>query len=697
MKRILLALLVIISGNVVRAVKPEVLDSLRVSLAGAPAWPDSLKILYNIFDASSRTDRRAVAETIYQQAVVKNDLDTQLDLLLQLANFTGTTDSLFRVYKQRMKEIPYSNRKRNISMFITARQASQAARSATEEQSRERIHELLSRSELNNSRNLEMNIEIFFTLCAYLEKVPNGQLFSEYVQQLGDIIEDSPVSGYPMNTLYNTQSALTYTAIGEHALAVEADRELLRLVGELEDFYSQHDRPYKDFSYNHYISNRRMLSNFEALSPEEVEECYTKLKELAANDTTFARDFYTLRIPDMYYALAHKDYKTALPLLKNIINNNVGNARLYRQLEMLDYVIEVADSLGDRESLVEAVLMSRKLRNSDDVKNNINVLKELKSILEINRERLERTQVELEKRNVQLRSHRLVRIFAVLLLLLLLVFVLYLIRTWRRSSRLNLELEKSNERLKEERDSLKRTQTEVTHMSERARQAYRQRDDFIANLSHEVLTPLNAISEYSQLIVDCGDAEKKPYLNRFSDVIKLNTSLVLTLVNDVLDLASLDRGMMKIEKTNVVIGRLAAIAIDSIKSRITPGVQLVNTIDPEYSQVVVTDGKRVLQVLLNLLMNAAKFTTEGKITLAGEMLDDRRAYRFTVTDTGIGIPAGKEEVIFERFEKLNRHSQGLGLGLAVSRLVASLLGGEVMVDTNYRGPGARFAFIVPVE
>lgn len=100
---------------------------------------------------------------------------------------------------------------------------------------------------------------------------------------------------------------------------------------------------------------------------------------------------------------------------------------------------------------------------------------------------------------------------------------------------------------------------------------------------------------------------------------------------------------------------------------------------------------------MNLLVNAAKFTEEGSITLCGNITDDGNCYKFSVTDTGIGIPAGKEEVIFERFEKLNKQTQGIGLGLSVSRLIATALGGRVYVDPDYKSRGARFIFIIPVK
>ena len=111
--------------------------------------------------------------------------------------------------------------------------------------------------------------------------------------------------------------------------------------------------------------------------------------------------------------------------------------------------------------------------------------------------------------------------------------------------------------------------------------------------------------------------------------------------------------------------------------------------------IITTDPQRVEQVLINLLSNAAKFTDEGSVSLSYAFDAEHKHITFAVADTGIGIPAGKETVIFERFEKLDSHTQGSGLGLYISSLLARLLGGEIRVDTAYTD-GARFLFTIPV-
>ena len=125
-----------------------------------------------------------------------------------------------------------------------------------------------------------------------------------------------------------------------------------------------------------------------------------------------------------------------------------------------------------------------------------------------------------------------------------------------------------------------------------------------------------------------------------------------------------------------------------------PGVEMVFANRNSEDVTVTTDRRRVEQVLINLLNNAAKFTKQGRVTLSykvvGNMLE------FEVTDTGSGIPPEKAALVFERFEKLDSSTQGAGLGLPIARLLAGLLKGSLKLDTSYTG-GARFVFTIPLK
>ncbi|MDE7474073.1 MAG: two-component sensor histidine kinase, partial [Duncaniella sp.] len=133
--------------------------------------------------------------------------------------------------------------------------------------------------------------------------------------------------------------------------------------------------------------------------------------------------------------------------------------------------------------------------------------------------------------------------------------------------------------------------------------------------------------------------------------------------------------------------------IDGVRPRVSPGVTLkFDESSPSIS--LFTDPQRLHQILLNLLTNAAKFTSEGSITLAYTVDPDKEKVIFSVTDTGIGIKADKHETIFGRFVKLDKETQGAGLGLTISRMLARLMGGDIVVDSHYN-KGARFILTLP--
>ncbi|BFK01545.1 ATP-binding protein [Bacteroides xylanisolvens] len=215
---------------------------------------------------------------------------------------------------------------------------------------------------------------------------------------------------------------------------------------------------------------------------------------------------------------------------------------------------------------------------------------------------------------------------------------------------------------------------------------------FLSNMSHEIRTPLSALSGFSNLLTDQKlDTETR---RQCSDVIQQNSDLLLKLINDVIDLTNLEVGKMKFS-----FGYHDAIAvcnnvIDTVnKVKQTRAELRFKT--PLTSLQLYTDDSRLQQLLINLLINATKFTAEGSITLEVGLQSDEYAF-FSVTDTGCGIPLEKQANIFSRFEKLNETAQGSGLGLSICQLIIERIGGKIWIDPAYTG-GCRFCFTHPVR
>lgn len=696
-KHIILFLVAVLSAVSASAYNQAALDSLRGELAQARTTADSLRLSFDVFDASPRAEQEARAFDVLAVAQRARNVDAQLTILRNLAALNTSKDSLYNVYVQCAEQLPRTSEQQQTILYIKVNQYIDEARAMTPDQNHRRVRELMDRLDMSEGRSIYIKLEALFALCIYIEQISIGDILTDRIVELGDLLREIPDELEDLQSIYLTQASFTYSAVNNTEKAVESDKLLLAQIDSLEMQSVAMGRPYRDYSMPRYIVYRRLLSNARSLTPEEIERYYMEAAETARLDPMAMYDFEVVRCTDIYYYMARKDYEKALPLLKHETTQTDHELFPYERRKLLAYMVEAAKAVGDKDALLHALLAQSDLDDSEQMRQSAEQFKELRIIYERNNEKLIDAQHELDRSNARVAAHRNTIIITSTFIAVLLVLVFLFDRMWRKTKMLNRTLSKTNAKLTEERDTLRRTQADLIRIGERARASERQREEFINNMSHEVSTPLNAIVEYSQLIVDCIDEDKKPYLIKFARVVKLNTDLVLTLVSDVLDLASIDKKTLKIDKRPVILSSFAEIAGETFRYRLQPGVKFVNKISPDDTRIVITDGKRVTQVLLNLLINAAKFTQSGTITLEGGLVRAGACYQFAVTDTGIGIPAGKEEVIFNRFEKLNRYSQGIGIGLSVSRLVASLLGGEVKVDTSHKGPGARFIFTIPVK
>ncbi len=225
-----------------------------------------------------------------------------------------------------------------------------------------------------------------------------------------------------------------------------------------------------------------------------------------------------------------------------------------------------------------------------------------------------------------------------------------------------------------------------------AESAIRTKSILLSNMSHEIRTPLNALSGFSTILTEENiDDETRRQCN---DIILQNSELLLKLINDVIDMSNLELGMLEFTLKRVDAISICRNVIDTVERvKQTQAAILFHT-DLE-SLELYTDDLRLQQVLINILINATKFTPSGSITLEISKQSEQVAL-FTVTDTGSGIPLSKQGQIFNRFEKLNEGAQGTGLGLSISQLIIERLGGEIWIDAEYTG-GARFRFTHPIE
>ncbi|MDR0988209.1 MAG: HAMP domain-containing histidine kinase [Prevotellaceae bacterium] len=219
--------------------------------------------------------------------------------------------------------------------------------------------------------------------------------------------------------------------------------------------------------------------------------------------------------------------------------------------------------------------------------------------------------------------------------------------------------------------------------------------EFVQNMSHEIRTPLNSIVGFSQIL--CSEFTENEETKEYAHIIEQSSENLLQLINDVLDLSNLDSENSISTQTSADITTICMAAMNQMRYKAKPEVSLIFKPEQKTLRIQTSPG-RVLQVLMQLMQNALKFTEKGSIELAWSTRRHKHHSELilTVTDTGIGIPADKQAYVFERFAKLNSFVPGTGLGLSICRLIAEKMGGSLVIDSTYT-QGCRMIFALPLQ
>lgn len=666
----------------------EVMDSLRTALSQASETSDSMVIYANIYDVSPLSHQRALGDTIYILAERIDDQTTALDIVRNLANRNRTNDSILGLLRKRIMTWPETQDRKETVLFLDMMENVNRGRYGNQATRDKMFREVVN--DIYNSHDhddLYERIRLLHAVCMLLSNGTNSELLAVYEDTLGSLIRRLPPSAYSIRNAFNIHAAMAYVGI-DPTKSIECDRWILANIEKLRRYYHKRGRVFRNYRPTYYTVYSRLLSNYEHLSPSQIEDYYGSVMELVKTDPSIEATYNRFPRAGIYYALYNKEWKKASELIKQSKVAEAQKYELYRRL------IQCADSIGDTDMHEKAAVEYARILEQELQARASDSYRELQIAYAINDIRHQYHQLDRDRLESLSRMQFWIMTFGILAIVVLVVLVILLFIKQRSNKALARRLAESNEQLKKESDSLRLSREDLIKAKAQAEKANNLKTDFIKNMSYEVKVPLQAITEYSRLIADCAQTTGTKHISRFADMLELNTELLTTIVDDVLRLSDIESSPMPVHMQVVQLRSFCNATIMAMRHRVPAGVTI--QVDPQAPDIdFFTDPTRVQQILNNLLTNAAKFTHKGSITLGYNLVPDTGELEMSVTDTGIGINPENKEKIFQRFTKLDRDTQGAGLGLTIARLIAERLGGRLVLDTTYKSQGSRFVLTLP--
>lgn len=516
--------------------------------------------------------------------------------------------------------------------------------------------------------------------------------FSLAIDKANSMYQKAKEMSYPLGTALSLQAiGNTYLNSSTPLAAIESYKEALEIISKVPDAnqyaktiltciiltklkfrqmtnieadiqqlesLSSKDKNLGDVFYLNYCQA------FYNIQTHHLPEALNYLQQTESINRQCQHSYFFLMIEYLYacYYTESKEYAKALNIFDTILSHT-QTAGSYKSLLILQERAQLLALMGKNEEACQAYESLNTLKDSLDATNYIRQINELHTLYQIDKNELD-----------NLNRQKTILYWSWLTISSIVILIILFIISIKRSNK-----------------KLQQSQQELEIARKQEENSIRAKSLFLSNMSHEIRTPLNALSGFSSILTEeTIDNETR---QQCSDIILQNSELLLKLINDVIDLSSLEVGKMTFnyeQCDTVAICRNVIDMVEKIKQT-NAEVRFSSTLQ---SLQLTTDNARLQQLLINLLINATKFTPQGTITLELEKQTEDTAL-FSVTDTGCGIPKNHQNKIFNRFEKLDENAQGTGLGLSICQLIIEQLGGKIWIDPDYN-QGARFLFTHPI-
>lgn len=615
---------------------------------------------------------QGVARELYATATRAGDNSTRLDVI-RLMTVMLKKDEDYRTLEEEVMKVPESPEQIETLLFLKMRRLVYAARYTNEKQRQEKLVKLLAHIDDEIPQNNKganglpaRHEKMFrlFTVVEYLRNDAPGDLLKKYLDELIEMAQSEEFDLYALENLLYTEAANIYSDADDEKKAVEADRRMLKIIDRLEESYKKAGRTHRNFDVNRYTCYRRMIRNYEGLTPGEIKDIHAKCLQLAETNSDVHNDMENTPRFYAYYYMATGDYKAAIPHLRNIIRRT-DEAPLVRK-QALEHIITAADKTGDTTTKLEALTEYNAVLEEITRLKSEERYKELQIRYDVQNLKSQNTELELKDRENRERSQRRLMSFVLVAFVIMAVVLIFGLRSWMKFQKNAGNLGNLVDRLHNERHRLRRT-------------LYSEYQDDPGPGELALIENDNTWSKRLKGIVNSS-----------------NISLVLTesIINDLMYIASMGRDKVEkyIEPTS--IDSLLR-KIESEAMNLTSGEGNFDVEYPEDDYEVTVDSECMQALMSHVMEVASRFTPTRQVALAARRHKDG-FLDFLITIDRVEEASPEDPQILHDFidaEKILAHADS---GIMMCRLVALLLSSRHFVDRSYQG-GTRFVFRFPAD
>lgn len=334
--------------------KMSLINKYREQLKTTTSARDSLRILYYIFDLSDRKGQIKTAWEIYNTAGRAENVNAQLDMLRNLGTFYANVDSVVEYLLTLTDGIANEDARSSTRTFILNQQLNRKSRNPNDTEVQKMLLDSITKSHNLEGKDIYDKLSLLYQIIQYLGVDADGVLFKECLDTYGELIEELPSSDYPLKNQFYTTAAIIHSRMnGNPQKAIQYDKQLLEIIEQLQQMYLKKKRKFRNYDINKFISYRRMMGNYHALSKEEIETLHDSIVALYNRNADVKKSMDNQGQAFAFYYMATQDYDHAIPALEGLLKN--PDLSTYQKQKYNSMLIEAAKASNDTKTYIKAM------------------------------------------------------------------------------------------------------------------------------------------------------------------------------------------------------------------------------------------------------------------------------------------------------------------------------------------------------